>query len=162
MPCGYGSLPGASRPRPPGCEIEAAHGFIRRDGEVMGVNCLHWTMETMECARASAPPSALLQEHLRQCPPCAQRWDDERRLSSQFRALRGAAARRQSETRREQLMCEFDLAHQSVVPASLKWLLSAAAVLLLTIAIGFGWRNSRRPLAIEASIEAVEELADDN
>lgn len=99
---------------------------------------------------------------MRQCPQCEQRWEDERSLSIQFRALRGAAARRQSETRRDQLMCEFDLAHQSVVPASLKWLLSAAAVLLLTIAIGFGWRNSRRPVAIAASMEAVEELADDN
>jgi hypothetical protein len=60
------------------------------------------------------------------------------------------------------LMCEFDLAHQSVVPASLKWLLSAAAVLLLTIAIGYGWRNSRRPVTIEAGLEAVEELTDDS
>ena len=40
-------------------------------------------------------------------------------------------------------------------------MLSAAAVLLLTIAIGYGWRNSRHPAAIEASIETVEDLADD-
>src|ERR1700686_2682296 len=110
MPCGYGSLPGASRPRPTGCAVEAAHGFFQRDGEVTVVNCSHWTLEIMECARASAPAGAPLQEHLRQCPRCAQRWEDERGLSSQFRALRGAAARRQSETRREQVLREFDLA----------------------------------------------------
>jgi hypothetical protein len=59
-------------------------------------------------------------------------------------------------------MREFDLAHQSVIPAPLKWLLSAAAVLLLTIAIGYSWRNAQRPAAMEASMDASEELADDN
>ena len=116
----------------------------------------------MECARAGMTPGIQLQEHLRQCARCAQRWEDEHGLSSQFRALRGTAFRRQSETRREQVMQEFDLAHQSVIPASVKWLLSAAAVLLLTVAIGNGWRISRRPAAIEATSETVEDLADDN
>ncbi len=59
-------------------------------------------------------------------------------------------------------MREFDLAHQSVVPAQVKWLLSAAAVLLLTVAAGYSWRNAQRPAAIEAGIETAEELADDN
>jgi hypothetical protein len=116
----------------------------------------------MEYARAGMPANPKLQDHLRHCARCAQRWEDERGLSARFRALRGAAARRQSESRREEVMREFDLAHQGFIPASLKWLLSAAAVLLLTIAVGYSWRNSRRPPAIEASIEAVEELADDN
>jgi hypothetical protein len=116
----------------------------------------------MEYARAGLPANPSLQDHLRQCARCAQRWEDERGLSAQFRAMRGAALRRESESRCEQVMQEFDLAHQSVIPASLKWLLSAAAVLVLTVAVGYGWRNSRRPVAMEASIETVEDLADDN
>jgi hypothetical protein len=44
--------------------------------------------------------------------------------------------------------------------------LSAAAVLLLTIAVGYGWRTTRRPVAIEASVaEAAlpaDEQIDDN
>jgi len=101
------------------------------------------------------------------CARCAQSWEDERGLSAQFRALRGAAsARVQSPARRELVMREFDLAHQSIIPASMKWLLSAAAVLLLTIAAGYGWRLSQRPAiepaAVGATIETAEELADDN
>jgi hypothetical protein len=116
----------------------------------------------MEYARTGLPANPSLQDHLRQCARCAQRWEDERGLSAQFRAMRAAAELRLSESRREQVMQEFDLAHQSFIPASLKWLLSAAAVALLTLAVSYGWRNSRRPAPIEASIEAVEDLTDDN
>ncbi len=59
-------------------------------------------------------------------------------------------------------MQEFNLAHQSFIPASVKWLLSAAAVLLLTVAVGYGWRISQRPQAMEASVETLEDVADDN
>src|SRR5450755_1280759 len=101
MPRGHGSLTGASRPRPIGCALEAAPGFFRGDGEVTFVNCTQWTFEIMEYARAGMPANPKLQDHLRHCARCAQRWEDERGLSARFRALRGAAARRQSESRRE-------------------------------------------------------------
>src|SRR5579862_7484477 len=162
MPRGNDPLPGASRPRPTGCALEAARTFFRHGGEVIFVNCSHWTVEIVECARAGMPPGAPLQEHMGQCPRCARCWEDEHGLSAQFRAMRAAAELRLSESRREQVMQEFDLAHRSFIPASVKWLLSAAAVLLLTVAVGYGWRNSRRPQAMEASIETIEDVADDN
>ena len=128
----------------------------------MIVTCTQWSFEILEYARAGLPANPSLQDHLRQCARCAKRWEDERGLSTQFRAMRGAAFQRESESRYEQVLQEFDLAHQSVVPAPVKWLLSAAAVLLLTVALGYGWRYSRRPVAIGAGIETAEELADDN
>ena len=102
-------------------------------------------MELVECARTGLQPGAELQEHLSECSQCSERWEDERRLTAQFRTMRHtAAARRQSEVRREQIMREFALAHQHATHSSFRWALGIAAMLLLAIALGQAWRNGRR------------------
>ena len=148
------------------------------------MNCHEWISELMECARTESPLSAELRDHLRVCPRCERRWADQRSLTAQFRTMRDAArAPRQAGTRRGQIMREFEAAHRSVRP-QLKWVLSAAAVLLLAVALGYGWREARH--SAQASVSSsrqtsrvpappagisgredsesanVEELADDN
>lgn len=51
-------------------------------------------------------------------------------------------------------MREFRSAHQTLIPLSLKWSLSIAAVLLLAIALGRAWRNDRG--ATSNAIEVAE------
>jgi hypothetical protein len=119
------------------------------------VNCRKWTIELVECARIGLQPGAELQDHLRGCFRCIERWDDERRLSAQFRTMRYAAAARQpSVARRDEVMREFALAHKRATHPSLGWalsiaaiLLSIAAILLLGVAVGQAWRNGQRPTA---------------
>jgi hypothetical protein len=112
------------------------------------VNCRKWTFELVECARTGRQPGAELQDHLSGCSYCNERWEDELRLSTQFRTIRDAAtARWRSETQREQIMREFELVHQGAGYPSLKWTLSAAAILLLAIALGAAWRNVWRSTA---------------
>ncbi|MCU1274572.1 MAG: hypothetical protein JWO48_2003 [Bryobacterales bacterium] len=106
------------------------------------MNCRNWIIELVECARTVLEPGAELREHLEHCAPCRDRWNDERNLSARFQIMRaGAAARRQSQAKREEVMREFQSAHQTLTPSSLKWLLGIAAVLLLAIALGRAWRN---------------------
>jgi len=126
------------------------------------VNCRNWIVELVECARTDFEPGADLRQHLEHCPPCRERWDDERNLSARFQTMRAAApARRQSPAKRAELMREFQSAHQTLIPASLKWSLSIAAVLLLAIALGWAWRNDRG--ATSNAIEIAENsLADLN
>lgn len=108
------------------------------------MNCRNWIVELVECARTDFEPQAELREHLEHCPPCRERWDEERNLSARFQTMRAAAsARTQSPAKRAELMREFQSAHQALIPASLKWSLGIAAVLLLAIALGRTWRNDR-------------------
>lgn len=108
------------------------------------MNCRNWTIELVECARTGFEPRADLRQHLEHCSPCKERWNDERNLSARFQAMRAAAAaRRQSPAKRAELLREFQSAHQRLIPSSLKWSLSIAAVLLLAIALGRAWRNDR-------------------
>jgi hypothetical protein len=112
------------------------------------VNCRKWAFELVECARTGRQPGAELQDHLSGCSSCNERWEDELRLSTQFRTIRDAATvHGRSETRRKQIMHEFALVHQGAGYPSLKWALSAAAILLLAIALGAAWRNEWRSTA---------------
>ena len=108
------------------------------------MNCRNWIVELVECARTDLEPGVELRQHLERCPPCRERWNDERNLSLRFQTMRvAAAARNQSPAKRAELMREFRSAHQTLIPASLKWSLSIAAVLLLALALGRTWRNDR-------------------
>jgi hypothetical protein len=108
------------------------------------VNCRKWIIELVECARTGCEPGAELREHLEQCAPCRERWDDEKNLSARFQIMRATAtARRQSQAKRDEVMREFQSAHQTLIPASLKWSLGIAAVVLLAITLGRAWQNDR-------------------
>jgi hypothetical protein len=108
------------------------------------VNCRNWTIELVECARTGSEPRVDLRQHLEHCSSCKERWDDERNLSARFQTMRAAAAaRRQLPAKRAELLREFQSAHQRLIPSSLRWSLSIAAVLLLAILLGRAWRNER-------------------
>jgi hypothetical protein len=139
---------------------------------VMNVNCREWISGIVECARSGSQPAAPLASHLKSCSKCAGRWEDEQRLSSQLRLARDAAAgHRSSQARREEIMRRFAPAPRPSFRPSWKWVLGAAAVLLLSIALGYQWRNGRHAngtgLANGVQQTAVgsaefEELAGDN
>jgi len=108
------------------------------------VDCRNRMVEVVESARTGLQPDAELQKHLRECPRCRDRWDDEQRLSAEIRIMRAdAAAQRRSEVRREAIMHEFELQHGTVMRRPFKLALGIAAILLLTVALGLVWRNSR-------------------
>ena len=110
----------------------------------MNVNCREWISGIVECVRSGSQPAAQLASHLKVCPKCAERWEDEQRLSSQLRLARDAAARhRSSQARREEIMRRFAPATRPSLRPSWKWVLGAAAVLLLSIALGYQLRNGR-------------------
>jgi predicted anti-sigma-YlaC factor YlaD len=109
---------------------------------VMSMNCREWISEIVECARGGSQPDAQLESHLKACPKCAARWEDEQRLSAQLRLARDAAAgRRSSEARREEIMRRFALVPRRSSHPSWKWVLGAAAVLLLATVLGYVLRN---------------------
>jgi hypothetical protein len=149
------------------------------------MSCQKWLSELVECARTESPLNPELRDHLKVCARCEQRWISQRNLSAQFRTMRDAArAPRQPGTRRDQIMRDFEAAHRNAFHPRLKWVLSAAAVLLLAIALGYGWRNGKHSTQASASssppparisappagvsetedmeIASLEELADDN
>ena len=100
------------------------------------MTCREWTVELVESARAGQLPPPELQNHIRYCARCAERWEDERRLSARFQAIREAAAARQpSPIRRQQLLLELERAHQGGFRVWARWALSAAAVVLVVIAV---------------------------
>jgi hypothetical protein len=108
------------------------------------MNCREWIIGMVECARGGSQPGATLQSHLKSCSKCAERWDDEIRLSVQLRTARDAAAgRRSPETRREEMMRRFAAAPRRGFLPAWKWVLAAAAVLLLSVALGYPWRSGR-------------------
>jgi hypothetical protein len=115
-------------------------------------------VELVECARAGRVPGPELQNHIRYCPGCAGRWEDERRLSARFQVMREAAAAWQpSAFRRRQLMLEFERAHQGGVRLWLKWGLIAAAVVLVAVAVTQDWR---RPGAKPAAAVPIDFVSD--
>lgn len=135
---------------------------------MMNVNCREWITGIVECARTGSRPGASLESHLKSCSKCAERWADEQRLSSQLSLARDAAAgRRSSEARRREIMRRFAAAPRRGFQPSWKSALAAAAVLVLSVALGYLWRNGRHvdPMvhATQAAVgsEGFEELAGD-
>ena len=116
------------------------------------MTCREWTVELVECARAGQLPRLELQNHIRYCARCAERWEDERRLSARFQAIREAAAvRPPSAFRRQQLMLEWEKAHQADFRRGLRWALSAAAVVLVVVAVAQDWRHRAPNLAPQSA-----------
>jgi len=122
------------------------------------MNCRRWAVELVECARSGQLPGPELQNHMRYCARCAERWEDERRLSARFQVIRQAAAAWQpSAFRRRQIMLEFEHAHQGGFRLWPKWALSAAAVVLVAVAVTHDWR---RPAAKPAAAVAIDSASD--
>jgi hypothetical protein len=137
---------------------------------VMSVNCRGWISGIVECARSGSQPGASLESHLKACSKCAERWEDEQRLSAQLRAARDAAAgRRSSDARREEIMRRFAVAPPRRFEPAWTWVVAAAAVLILSIALGYLWRNGHRvdgpvpgPHQVAVGTADFEELAGDS
>ena len=111
------------------------------------MNCRNWIAELVECARTGLQPGVELQRHLRECSGCSERWEDERNLSVQFRSMRNAAATwRQPDAQRDRIMREFELERLDAVYPTLRWALSAAAVLLVSVALVYDWQSGRPPV----------------
>ena len=111
------------------------------------MTCRESTLELVECARAGEIPREWLQSHLRECPRCSERWQHEPRLAAQFQAIRNAArAGGTSNACRDQLMIEFERSRQGGFHLWLRWVLNAAAILLVAVALIYDWR-SRHPAA---------------
>ena len=107
-----------------------------------GLNCSRWAMEMVECARTCSAPCGELRQHLQECGECAVRWAGERNLSAHFEALREAAVtRRPVALQRERLMREFVQMRRRRVHPAVRWVLAAAATLVLTIGAGLVWRQ---------------------
>ncbi|MBZ5591948.1 MAG: hypothetical protein LAP39_06910 [Acidobacteriia bacterium] len=130
------------------------------------MTCREWAVELVEYARSGQLPGAELQNHMRECAGCNDRWEDELRLSERFQAIRAAAAARQPSTiSRQQLMLEFDRAHQGGVHVWLKWALNAAAILLVVVALAYDWRIRHQAASLtpkpanSASLATQPELA---
>jgi hypothetical protein len=105
-------------------------------------DCREWIDELVECARRGAVPSARLSAHLWDCRRCAEQWSAQRSLSGAMLDLRLALAAEQSpESRRRQLMAEFDRLHRLQSHAWLRWAWVAAAALLLAVGVVQLWRT---------------------
>jgi hypothetical protein len=113
------------------------------------MTCSEWSKELVECARrhgVHAEPDRALRAHLALCARCSERWDAERQLTTQFRAMRVHAAAVRSldsfagEKRRESLMRDFARQrHPAVTSRSVQswvWTLAAAAALLAAVFLG--------------------------
>ena len=106
------------------------------------MNCQEWSVEMLEYANTGRVTGAEFQQHVRACARCNERWEDERFLTAQFRSIREAAAGlRPSDGGRAATMREFARSHRRMFVPSFKWMMSAAAVLLLVIVLGSLWRT---------------------
>lgn len=134
------------------------------------LTCRDWIPEIVECARNGAQPDAKLESHLETCPKCAMRWEDEQRLSSLLQVAREAAAgQRSREARREEIMRRFALTPKQPARGSWKWVLSAAAVLLMGIALVYvlrsgGQTSTTAPATQQVAVASAEfeEVAGDS
>jgi anti-sigma factor RsiW len=106
------------------------------------MSCRIWVCELVECARAREAPRRELQQHLRECPECAARWAGERNLEAHLCAMReAAAAAPAADAQRGRILRQFAALHRRTAHSVLQWALAAAAVLVLTVAVGSIWRG---------------------
>jgi len=142
------------------------------------MSCRERIAEIVEYARHGAEPDAEMRAHLAACAGCGERWEAERRLTSQFRIMRiRASARRPLEARRESLMRDFARKQRRAAPAW-AWALSAAAVMLFAALLGHNARSrvrvnsvpairthgvrTQQPILYEASTDASALSGDDD
>jgi hypothetical protein len=110
----------------------------------MNMNCREWITGIVECARGGSQPGASLESHMKACSKCAERWEDEQRLNAQLRAARDAAAGlRSPEARREEIMRRFAVAPRRRFQPSWNWALAAAALVVLSVGLGYLWRTGQ-------------------
>ena len=132
----------------------------------MEANCRKWTAEIVERVRAGSQPGADLRQHLRECPHCRERREDEQKLTAQFHALRDAvAARLGADARRSRILAEFDAVHQrpAARPSRLlswRWALAAAAAVLLIVGAVAARGIYRLPGAGQSTVAQVAATAD--
>jgi hypothetical protein len=127
------------------------------------MTCSEHVMELVECARHRTEPDRQLRAHLSICAHCSERWDRERQLTAQFRAMRiQATALRSKGAQRESLMREFARIHRRPPLQRAQrwvWTLAAAAALLFAVFAGHeaGKRSIRKvsPAAVRIHDESV-------
>jgi len=126
--------------------------------------------ELVECARRGVDPGRDLGAHLVGCARCAERWEAERGLSDQFRAMRSEAAARTAgnpwrEAKRNELMRQFaalDFSGRHRKATARSWglgLAAAAAVVLAVFAgqiAGTRARHSAPALIAKAAPDSAE------
>lgn len=116
------------------------------------MTCVERIGELVECARRHGEPGRELGAHLAACAGCAERFEAERELSGQLRAIRArGVALMAQDTQREVLMRDFAELHRRR-PAQ-RWLLafSAAAALFAAILVGnVAGRHAARPTPVPA------------
>jgi hypothetical protein len=137
------------------------------------MTCRERIVDLVECARRQAQPNRELRTHLLICAHCGERWNRERQLTAQFRAMRIQAARGSRDTQRESLMRDFARIHRRPAVQSWVWALGAAAALLLAVFIGHeaGKRSNKavspairihgESILYEASLDASALSSDD-
>jgi len=105
-------------------------------------DCREKWAETIESARSGHTLDAELAGHLMRCSSCRTRWREQRRLSADLHRLREAADRRvRPVAHREELLDLLAAQRRRRLRHNALWMLAAAAVVLLAIAIGFTWRG---------------------
>jgi hypothetical protein len=134
-------------------------------------NCKQQTAALVELARHGDKPGAALRAHLASCEACEARWQAELALAEQFRSMRvmamanSAASQTRRDIRAAGLMKTMvQRTEPLAMPArvlSPRWMLSAAAAVLLAVGIGYfvGARHSAAPLdsgspVYEANLQA--------
>src|SRR5579884_1426930 len=126
----------APRPGASGHEVETGCGGGIAGGSMIDAGCRDWLTEVVEYARQGTQPSSAVRHHLKLCSHCRARWEDELRLTSELRTLAEAAQlRRPPESRRQQIMAEFDSVQPRRSRPAWKWAAAAAAVLLFGIGV---------------------------
>lgn len=126
------------------------------------MNCQEWSVEMLEYANTGRVTGAEFQQHVRACARCNERWEDERFLTAQFRSIREAAAGlRPSDGGRVEIMREFARSHRRMFVPSFKWMMSAAAVLLLVIVLGSLWRTRSVDQGSPESVALLSVLGED-
>ncbi len=121
------------------------------------MDCRKWVFEIVECAREGSTPGLGLREHLDVCPACAERWEDQDRLSEALRAAKLIAVQRCPTPRRAEILREFDRMHPRVAHRWPQWAMAAAAMLVLTLGLGrVLWNGSHAGTPPAQNTAAVE------
>jgi hypothetical protein len=124
------------------------------------VTCREWSIDLVECVRARWHPDPQLRRHLRDCPGCHARWQDEHALNEQFRLIREAVqAQRNSPERLDQILRVYAVSRWSRRRVWVKWLAAAAAILLV-VAAGLLALRARGPATASLPDEQLADFGD--
>lgn len=104
------------------------------------MTCRDGIPRMIECARSGAAPDPDLRSHLASCPACDERFESERNLSAQFKALRIGAVREARRRQRPALLVPAMTNH----PRN-PWRWAAAAAVVIGLAGAGAWHRGWAP-----------------